>query len=54
MFKKNQEHLSGEIWSFENDLSKEQLQMLNESKENYFYKQIFCRINENDFKVLVA
>jgi hypothetical protein len=54
MFKKNQEHLTGGLWSFENDLSKEQVKTLNESKENYFFKNVFCRINEDDFKVLYA
>lgn len=52
MFKKNQEHLSGKLWTIENDMSKEQIKKLNESKEYYFYKNVFCQIQEDDFKVL--
>jgi len=42
------------LFNFENDLSNKQREMLEKTKEKWFYKLIFCNINESIFKPLYS
>lgn len=54
MFRENKKHFQGDIFGFEIQLPKSKLKKLYKSKEYYFYKLIFIRINEKDFSVLYS
>lgn len=42
------------LFGFETELSKKQRDLLEHSKEKWFYKLVFCNINENMFKMLYS
>jgi len=51
MFKKNDRT---ELFGFETELNKKQRDLLDVSKEKWFYKLILRNINENNFKPLYS
>jgi len=51
MFKPNSQP---QLFNFDLDLSQKQRDMLNSTKESWFYKLIFCSIKEQDFKPLYS
>jgi len=54
MFKSNTNHLSGDIFSFENDLNNYQKTRYSYLESDYFYQNIFCNIDEEDFSILFS
>ena len=54
MFKKNTKHQQLSLFGFETQLSSIKKKKLENSKESYFYKMIFSKINEEDFSVLYS
>jgi len=54
MFKENKDYLQTNLFSFENQLSKEKAEKLRKSEEYYFFKMIFSKIKEDDFAVLYS
>lgn len=54
MFTKNDSHLQQNLFGIEKQLPKLKRKKLFKSKEMYFYKEIFCKINEEDFSVLFS
>ena len=47
-------HIQPELFSFETELSKKQRELLENSKEKWFYNLIFTSIDENKFKALFS
>ena len=54
MFVKNASHLQQEFFGIESQLPKAKRKKLQNSKEMYFYKEIFCQIDEEDFSALFS
>ena len=54
MFTKNETHLQKDLFGIEGQLSKAKKKKLHNSKEMYFYKEIFCKIDEADFSCLFS
>jgi hypothetical protein len=54
MFKTNDSHIQPSLFNIENQLSKSKRKKLESSKETYFYKMIFSKINEQDFSILYS
>jgi hypothetical protein len=54
MFKSNINHLSGDLFSFDNDLNNYQKTRALYLESDYFYQNIFCKIDEEDFSVLFS
>jgi hypothetical protein len=54
MFRKNEDHLQGNIFSFQSELPKSQQKLLYQSEQYKFYELIFCNIDEEIFKDLYS
>lgn len=54
MFRKNENHLQRDIFSFQEALPKTQQKLLYKSEEYKFYELIFCNIDEEIFKDLYS
>lgn len=54
MFKENTAHLQGNLLSFENDLSPQQKKQVAFKESEFFYQNVFCQINEEEFSVLFS
>lgn len=54
MFAKNESHFQQDIFGIESQLPKAKRKKLQNSKEMYFYKEIFCNIDEEDFSSLFS
>ena len=54
MFRTNTSHHQGSLFSPETLLSENKRKKLEESEEAYFYRYIFCTIQEEDFACLYA
>jgi hypothetical protein len=54
MFKKNTKHLQTDIFGLFNSLPAKMLDKIKQSEEYYFYKLIFCQIDEQIFSVLFS
>jgi len=54
MFIKNESHLQQDFFGIESQLPKGKRKKLHNSKEMYFYKEIFCKIDEEDFSPLFS
>lgn len=54
MFRKNENHLQKDIFSFQEALPKTQQKLLYKSEEYKFYELIFCNIDEEIFKCLYS
>jgi len=54
MFKKNTKHLQPALISAASELPEKQLKLLKGSWANIFYREFFCRINEEIFAVLYS
>jgi hypothetical protein len=54
MFKKNERHLQPVLICSVNELPEEQREHLNTSWAGVFYREFFCRLDEEPFAVLYA
>ncbi len=54
MFKANKKHLQRQLFSTINQLPEKQRKMLEDSWADTFYREVFCRIDEEKFSVLYS
>ena len=54
MYRKNDQHRQMPLFSSLNDLPEKQRQRLENSWADTFYREFFCRINEDNFAILYS